>query len=263
MEDVQSQKDHRNIALEKVGVKRLMYPITVLDRQNGSQQTIAEVEMSVDLPHSFRGTHMSRFVELLNRHRGEITMNTMGPILRGMKKALSARRAEMTLKFSYFVEKTAPVSGAKSLLNYDCRFFASYDGKKDDFVLTVVVPVTTLCPCSKAVSARSAHNQRSHVTVSTRFGGFLWIEDLIRMVEDSASAEIFSLLKRGDEKYLTERAYENPRFAEDLVREIALKLDACPEVVWYAVETENHESIHAHSAYAFYKRDKRLKNRKS
>jgi GTP cyclohydrolase I len=257
MEDVQSQNDHRNIALEKVGVKRLFYPITVLDRENGSQHTIAEVEMGVDLPHSFRGTHMSRFIEILNRFRGEITMNTMGPILGAMKKALCAKRAEMTLKFPYFMEKTAPVSGAKSLLNYDCRFYASFDGTEEDFVLTVVVPVTTLCPCSKAVSARSAHNQRSYVTVSVRFAEFIWIEEVIRMIEESGSAEIFSLLKRDDEKFLTEQAYENPRFAEDLVREIALKLEACPAIVWFAVETENQESIHAHSAYAFYKRDKR------
>lgn len=219
--------------------------------------------MTVDLPHNFRGTHMSRFVEVLDKHRGEVTLKTMGPILRSMKRALEAKTAEMLVKFPYFVEKSAPVSGAKSLLKYDCRFWGSYDGKKMDFVLTVTVPVTTLCPCSKAVSVHSAHNQRSLVTVSVRFSKMLWIEDVIRMVETSASAEIFSLLKRADEKYLTEHAYENPRFAEDLVREVAIKLNDHSNVLWYTVETENLESIHAHSAYAFIKRDRRKKGSSS
>lgn len=257
LEDVQSQTDDRNITLEKVGVKRLFYPITVLDRSNGSQQTVAEVEMSVEVPHSFRGTHMSRFIEILNQHRGEITMNTMGPILKKMRRALSAERAEMTLKFPYFIEKKAPISKAKSLMSYECRFFGGFDGNHQDFVLTMVIPVTTLCPCSKAVSVKSAHNQRSLVTVAIRFGAFLWIEDIIKLVEESGSAEVYALLKRPDEKFLTERAYENPRFTEDLVREVVVKLDACPEIIWFAVECESLESIHAHSAYAFFKKDKR------
>jgi len=256
MRDVQSQPDFRKIALDRVGIKRLSYPITVLDRQNGSQETVGEFEMMVDLPHMFRGTHMSRFLEILDAHRGEITIYTLGPILRKMKRILSAEKAEVSVKFPFFIEKTAPVSKAKSLLGYECRFFASFDGENDDFVLSASVPVTTLCPCSKAISRHSAHNQRSIVTVSVRFSDFFWLEDLIRIVEESASAEIFSLLKRSDEKFLTERAYANPRFAEDIVREIALRLNRHPSITWYAIETENFESIHGHSAYAFLKREK-------
>jgi len=259
MEDIQNQPDTRNIPLDKVGVKRLSYPVTVWDRAHQTQQTIADIEMSVDLPHMFRGTHMSRFVEILNEHHGEITMLTMEPILRQVKKALEAKRAEMTVSFPFFIEKTAPVSKAKSLLSYQCRFFGSFDGRRKDFVLSVTVPVTTLCPCSKALSKNSAHNQRSMVSVSIRFSKLIWIEELVRMVEDSASSEIFSLVKRADEKFLTEQAYDNPRFAEDLVREVALKLDRHPDVLWYTVETENLESIHSHSAYAFLKRDKRAR----
>ena len=174
-----------------------------------------------------------------------------------MKEALSAHRAEMSVSFPFFIEKTAPVSKAKSLLSYQCRFVGSCDGYQKDFVLSITVPVTTLCPCSKAVSKYSAHNQRSLVTICIRFSKMIWIEELVRMVEESASSEIFSLVKRADEKFLTEQAYDNPRFAEDLVREVALKLEQHPDVVWYTVETENFESIHDHSAYAYLKRDKR------
>lgn len=255
MEDIQNQQDLRDIPIDRVGIKRLSYPITVHDRSNRVQQTVAEIDMTVDLPRHFRGTHMSRFVEILDAHRGEITMTTMADILREVRWKLAAERAEMSASFPYFVEKVAPVSEARSLMRYDCRFLAKFDGS-DDFVLTVTVPVTTLCPCSKAISRESAHNQRSMVTVSARFASFLWIEDLIRCVEESASAEVYTLLKRSDEKYLTEHAYEHPRFAEDLVREVAVRLDAIPAITWYTVETENFESIHAHSAYAFLKRER-------
>jgi len=255
MEDIQNQPDERNIPIDRVGVKRLSYPITVLDKFRGRQETVAEIEMTVDLPHRFRGTHMSRFVEILEKHRSEITLFTIGKILREIRKALNARCASMSADFPYFIEKTAPVSGAKSLMRYDCRFSGTFS-KSEDFVLTVTVPVTTLCPCSKAISKRSAHNQRSLVTVSAKFAKFLWIEDLVRMVEESASAEVFTLLKRIDEKFLTERAYGRPRFAEDLVREVAQRLEQTTEVVWFSVAVESIESIHAHSAYAFLKREK-------
>lgn len=255
MDDIQNQRDDRNIPIDEVGVKRLSYPITVLDKHHGRQETVAEIEMTVGLPHEFRGTHMSRFLEVLEKHRGEMTLFTIGRILREIKRRLHAERAAMSVAFPYFIEKTAPVSGARSLLRYDCRFYGTLD-RAADFVLTVVVPVTTLCPCSKAISARSAHNQRSLVTVSARFTDFLWIEDLVELVEASASAEVFTLLKRPDEKWLTEQAYDRPRFAEDLVREVAQRLDALPQVSWYAVSTENLESIHAHSAFAFLKREK-------
>lgn len=259
MEDIQNQHDERNIPIDSVGVKRLSYPITVLDKARERQETVAEIEMTVDLPQHFRGTHMSRFVEVLESHRGEMTIFTIGKILREIKKRLSAHRASMTISFPFFIEKSAPVSGARSLMRYDCTFFGAFE-EKEDFVLTVTVPVTTLCPCSKAISRGSAHNQRSLVTVSARFAKFLWIEDLVRMVEASASAEVFTLLKRPDEKFLTERAYDRPRFTEDLVREVAQLMEGAPEVTWYAVSAESLESIHAHSAYAFLKREKQGKS---
>jgi len=257
MEDVQNQKDDRNISIDRVGIKRLSFPIIVRDKSKKLQSTVADIEMSVDLPRQFRGTHMSRFVEVIESHRGEITAVTMRTILREIKKKLSAGKAEMSVRFPYFIEKKAPISRAKSLLRYDCRFFGVFDGN-DDFVLSVTVPVTTLCPCSKAISKSSAHNQRSFVTVSVRFTKFVWIEELVQVVEECASAEVLTLLKRADEKYLTERAYARPRFAEDLVREVATRLDQKPEIIWFTVETENLESIHAHSAYAFLKREKRI-----
>jgi GTP cyclohydrolase I len=256
VKDIQNERDNRRISIDKVGIKKLHYPVVVLDQVNGTQQTTAEIDMSVDLPHSSRGTHMSRFLEVLNQHKGEVTMTTMMPILRHILESLHASRAEMSVKFPYFLEKRAPVSQSRSLLKYDCQFYGAFDGREFDFVLSVMVPVTTLCPCSKALSAKSAHNQRSLVSVSLRFSHMIWIEEVIHWVEESASADIFSLLKREDEKFLTEKAYANPRFAEDLVREIALRLNKHKDVIWYTVETENFESIHAHSAYAFIEKDK-------
>lgn len=254
--DLQSHPDHRRLPIARVGIKRLFYPFRVLDRRRRFQDVTGEFEVYVDLTHTERATHMSRFVEIINQHRGEVTSNTIESILKDVKKRLQARRAELAVSFPYFVEKHAPVSGEASLMRYDCRFWASLD-RSLDFVLTVTVPVTTLCPCSKAISKASAHNQRSLVTVAIRFRRMVWIEEVIACVEASASAEVYTLLKRSDEKELTERAYERPRFAEDLVREVALRLDAHPEITWFTVETENLESIHAHSAYAFLKKDKR------
>lgn len=257
MRDIQSEKDHRNLEIQKVGVKGLRYPIVVQDRENGNQHTVAEIQMSVQLPHSFRGTHMSRFLEILNRHRGNIAADNLHEVLSEMRSRLDAEVAHMELEFPYFIEKVAPVSGAKGLQEYICRFEGSLGGSaaSSDFVLAVKVPVTTLCPCSREISSYGAHNQRSVVSLSVRFEGFVWIEDLVDVAEKSASCALYPLLKRKDEKYVTEYAYDNPRFVEDVVRECALLLEAMEGVCWYRVETENFESIHNHNAYALIEKD--------
>lgn len=256
MIDVQKRPDHRNLDIDKVGVKGVTYPILVLDRENRQQATIATVNMYVDLPRHFKGTHMSRFLEVLNRYRGEMTMHRMPDLLREMRDHLEAETAHLELEFPYFREKEAPVSRIRSLLDYKAFFKGSINGEMD-FVLGVQVPVTSLCPCSKEISAVGAHNQRSVITVQVRMAGFVWLEELIETVEASASCELFSLLKREDEKFVTERAYANPAFAEDIVRNVAERLRDDERITWFSVEAENFESIHNHSAYAFLEMDKR------
>lgn len=251
MVDVQNLKDHRNIDIQKVGVKGIKYPIIVLDKENGTQHVNATINMYVNLPHRFKGTHMSRFVEILNDYRGRINIKTFRKILSEMKEKLNAESAHMEINFPYFVEKTAPVSKAKSLMEYQCSFLGENSGEKDDFLVGIAVPVTTACPCSKEISEAGAHNQRSIVKVNLKFKKFFWIEDIIRLAEESASSEIFSLLKRADEKYVTEKAYNNPMFVEDVVRTIAEKLNRIENFTWYSVEAENMESIHNHNAYAY------------
>jgi GTP cyclohydrolase I len=251
--DVQSQPDFRKIAINKVGVKDIRYPIVVLDKKNKFQHTIGSVNMYVDLPHNFKGTHMSRFVEILNEHRGEITVKNFPEILQKMKKRFNAETAHMEVEFPYFIEKTAPVSKAKGLMEYRCRFSGSLSSS-NDFILEVTVPVATLCPCSKEISKRGAHNQRGMVKVAIRFHGFVWIEEIIKIVEDSASSPVYSILKRPDEKYVTEQAYDNPRFVEDVVREIASRLNNIRAIIWFSVAAENLESIHNHSTYAYLER---------
>jgi len=253
MRDIQSEEDPRRIEIDKVGVKELSYPIIVLDRANKLQHTVARVNMFVNLPHNFRGTHMSRFVEILNKYRGQITMKNMGPILRKMREVFRAESAHLEIDFPYFVEKEAPVSKAKSLMSYGCRFIGSLS-KKEDFLLEVRVPVNTLCPCSKEISERGAHNQRGEVRLQVRFKEFVWIEELISLVEASASSGLYSLLKREDEKWVTENAYDHPAFVEDVVRSVAEKLLNDPNITWFAVEAETQESIHNHNAYAFLER---------
>lgn len=250
MIDIQSQKDFRKIDIKKVGVKNIKYPITVLDRERGTQPVGATINMYVNLPHHFKGTHMSRFVEVLNDFRGQINIKTFQTILEKIRQKLRAQSAHMEIEFPYFMKKTAPVSKAKSMMEYHCLFTGENSADKNDFWVGVVVPVTTLCPCSKEISAFGAHNQRSIVTVKVRFRKFFWIEDLIKIVEDSASGEVYSLLKRVDEKFVTEQAYKNPKFVEDLVRSVAVRLNADKNFTWYSVEAENLESIHNHSAYA-------------
>jgi GTP cyclohydrolase I len=257
MIDVQKQKDTRNIDINKVGVKGIKYPIVVLDRSNKTQPTVATVSMYVDLPHHFKGTHMSRFVEILDKYRGEMTVNNMPEILLEMKEKLEAETAHIELEFPYFIEKEAPVSRARSLMDYHCSFSGSIHTEMD-FVLGVQVPVTSLCPCSKEISRFGAHNQRSHITVRVRSREFVWLEELIEAVEQSGSCDLYSLLKRDDEKYVTEHAYQNPVFVEDIVRNLAQRFRDDERITWFTAEAENFESIHNHSAYAFIEMDKRM-----
>lgn len=258
MIDIQNEPGFNDIDIDKVGVSDMNYPIEVLDKKAEKQSTTARINMYVDLPHSFKGTHMSRFIEVLNRYRGEITIRNMGKILQEIARNLEAKSAHMELAFKYFIEKEAPVSKSRSLMDYDCRFIGVYsqDGG-EDFILEVKVPVMNLCPCSKELSQSAAHNQRSEVTVQLRFNDFVWIEDIIALVENSASSDLYALLKRPDEKYITERAYDNPRFVEDVVRIIANELMGDDKVAWFSVMSKNYESIHHHNAYAFVERDKR------
>ncbi len=257
MIDIQNQTDHRRVEINKVGVKNIEYPITVLDKRHRVQHTVGKVNMYVNLPHHFKGTHMSRFIEVLNEYRGTINIKAISKILYKMKEKLNAKAAYLEVEFPYFIEKRAPVSRAKSLMGYTCQFLASLTERQNSLVVGVTVPVTTVCPCSREISRRGAHNQRSMVTVQVEFRKFFWLEDLIRLIEHSASAPVYSLLKRSDEKLLTEQAYENPMFVEDVVRNIALKLNSHPNITWFQVESENQESIHNHNAYAFVEKGKR------
>lgn len=248
--DVQSSRDTRKIPIDKVGIKDIRHPVVVKDRSGREQHTVANFNMYVSLPQHFKGTHMSRFVQILNNHEYEITVESFRKMLEEMVGTLEAESGHVEMKFPYFVNKTAPVSGVQSLLDYEVTFVGEYLNGKPSMRVKVLVPATSLCPCSKEISDYGAHNQRSHVTVDVRPNGFVWIEDLIDLVEKQASCELYGLLKRPDEKYVTERAYDNPKFVEDLVRDVATKLNEDDRIAAYIVEAENFESIHNHSAYA-------------
>jgi GTP cyclohydrolase I len=250
MHDKQSERDHRKLRIDKVGVRGLRFPIQIRDKEKVVQNTVATIGMFVDLPHEFKGTHMSRFIEVLNSHGSMVHVENIPDILHAMQQKLDAATAHLEMEFPFFLSKKAPVSAMESVMDYTARFDATACGKDIDFVLTVKVGVTTLCPCSKAISKYGAHNQRGLCTVQIRSRKAIWIEDLIALVEASASCELYSLLKRRDEKAVTERAYENPVFVEDLVRSVAEKLNAHRDVTWYKIEAENFESIHNHNAYA-------------
>jgi GTP cyclohydrolase I len=248
--DIQQQRDHRELRIDKVGVRNLRFPIRIRDKAHAHQDTIATVGMFVDLPHHFKGTHMSRFIEVLNAHGNVVHVENIPDILRAMQQRLDSQTAHLEMDFPFFLEKTAPVTGQTGLMDYQARFDATANGEEIDFVLEVRTNVTTLCPCSKAISTEGAHNQRGQVTVQLRSEETVWIEDVIALAEQSASCELYSLLKRPDEKHVTEQAYANPVFVEDLVRNVATHLNALPHVTWYKVEAENFESIHNHNAYA-------------
>ena len=254
--DVQNSKDKRGIAIDKVGIKNLSYPIAVLDKKKSLQHTIANINMYVDLPHYFKGTHMSRFLEVLNEYRGEISIVKFPDVLRKIKHVLNANSASVEMEFPYFIEKTAPVSRKKSLMEYICYYNGTIRGAKEGageesiIRIGVKVPINTLCPCSKEISEYGAHNQRGVVSVSIEFSKLRWFEDIIESVESCASSPIYSLLKRSDERFLTEHAYENPRFVEDVVRCVAGILKKDKDIKRFRVEAENFESIHNHNAYA-------------
>jgi GTP cyclohydrolase I len=255
--DVQNSADTRQIAINKVGIKSIRHPIKVQDKSTGVQHTIAMFNMYVGLPHNFKGTHMSRFVEILNSHEREISVENFPIMLREMLVKLEAETGHIEMNFPYFINKTAPISGVQSLMDYDVTFIGDICGGEIVTSTKVVVPVTSLCPCSKKISDYGAHNQRSHVTVTARTNDFMWIEEIVQLVEQEASCELFGLLKRPDEKYVTERAYDNPKFVEDMVRDVAARLNAEARVDAYVVESENFESIHNHSAYALIENDKK------
>ena len=258
MADVQNLADTRHIAINRVGIKDIRHPIKVKDKDRGVQHTIANFNMYVGLPHNFKGTHMSRFIAILNDNEREISVENFEPMLRAMVERLEAETGHVEMSFPYFINKTAPVSGVQSLMDYEVCFIGSIrEGGVYEFTMKVVVPVTSLCPCSKKISEYGAHNQRSHVTVTAVLNDHLWIEEMVQLVEAQASCEVFGLLKRPDEKWVTERAYDNPKFVEDMVRDVAGQLNREPRIDAYVVESENFESIHNHSAYALIERDKR------
>jgi len=255
--DVQNSPDTRHLAIDKVGIKDIRHPVRISERNGGEQHTIANFNMYVNLPHNFKGTHMSRFVEILNHHEREITPASFQDMLSEMIGTLEAEAGHIEMTFPYFVTKIAPVSGVRSLMDYSVTFIGEIYSSTPILWIKVVVPVTSLCPCSKKISRYGAHNQRSHVTVTVRTEGFIWIEELIDLVEGQASCGLYGLLKRPDEKYVTERAYENPKFVEDMVRDVATQLNADKRISAYVVESENFESIHNHSAYAMIQTDKK------
>ncbi len=258
MADVQNMSDHRNIEIDKVGVKGVKYPIVVRDKMNGFQHTVATIDMYVNLPHNYKGTHMSRFVEILHSNQSMINMKNFPNILREMKDKLNAESTHLEVRFPYFLKKEAPISKTQSYLEYMAGFHGTMDdsGTMREFVVSVSVPINTLCPCSKEISEHGAHNQRGVARVDVKFRNFFWIEDLIARIEECASSGIYSILKREDEKYVTERSFENPKFVEDVVRDIAEVLSMDENITWFAVEAENFESIHNHSAYAYLERQK-------
>ena len=248
--DVQGSEDRRRLAIDKVGIKAIRHPVKVAERDGGVQHTVALFNMYVALPHQFKGTHMSRFVDILNAHEREISVPSFKQMLAEMVVRLEAQAGHVEMNFPYFINKAAPVSKVESLIDYDVSFIGDIKDGETSLTLKVVVPVTSLCPCSKQISDYGAHNQRSHVTIWARSQSFVWIEELVEIAERNASSELYGLLKRPDEKFVTERAYDNPKFVEDLVRDVAASLNADARIEWYRVESENFESIHNHSAYA-------------
>jgi GTP cyclohydrolase I len=261
MIDIQNQADHRDVALSKVGVKGLEYPIRVLDKVKKVQHTTARVDLYADLPRHFKGTHMSRFIEIFHRYREDLSMPRFLDMLKAIRTDLEAESAFGSMTFPYFLEKNAPVSGLPGMMSYECRYQGWVRAPKDGgpmkkgedrhFTVSVSVPVTTVCPCSKAISDRGAHNQRGMVRVDLELGPFFWIEDIIDLVEKAASSPVYSLLKREDEKFVTEHAYDNPKFVEDLVRDVYIEIKDMKVFPRFSVEAENFESIHNHSAFAY------------
>ena len=254
--DVQGSADKRKIAINKVGIKDIRHPVVVKDRSDGLQHTIATFNMYVFLPHHFKGTHMSRFVKILNDHEKEISNKSFQEMLVEMSELLEADSGYIEMNFPFFINKKAPVTGLESLLDYNVSLIGEIKGGETQIRIKIEVPVTSLCPCSKSISDYGAHNQRSHITLGVKTDGFIWIEEIIELVEKQASCELYGLLKRPDEKFVTERAYDNPKFVEDMIRDVAVKLNEEDRIRSYVLESENFESIHNHSAYALVEHDK-------
>ena len=259
MPDVQQSYDARNIPIDKVGVRNIRYPITLrCPATQKLQHTVARINMYVHLSHEQKGTHMSRFLEVLNEHRHEIRYDQIRDVCRDIKQRLAAQEAHLELMFPYFIHKLAPVTRAPGMIDVEVTFECTLSEARSDFLMGIKVPATSLCPCSKEISAYGAHNQRCEIEVRASFGDgeTMWIEELFELVERSASASVFAVLKRPDEKWVTEAAYDNPKFVEDIVRDLALQLDAEKRIRWYQAQSENFESIHNHNAYAFIEREK-------
>lgn len=248
MKDVQSEKDLRCIPLKHVGIKDLRWPIALRDKEQGVQHSVAKVTLAVDLPHDMRGTHMSRFVECMGQ-LGPVGLAEIEGILDHLKEHLQAEKAFMQLEFPYFIRKVAPVSGMSAPMDIDCIYKAE-KGEKFKLRICAVIPVQTLCPCSKEISEYGAHNQRAYAKLEIEANEMVWLEELVAIADAAASAPVYGLLKRPDEKFVTESAYDNPRFVEDAVREVAMRLDADKRITWYRAEVESMESIHNHNAFA-------------
>ena len=259
--DIQSSKDTRHISIDKVGIKDIKHPVVVKDRSGREQHTVANFNMYVNLPDQYKGTHMSRFVEILNNHEYEITVKSFKRMIEEMTELLNAESGNVEMTFPYFVNKAAPVSGVESLMDYVVSFIGKIENGKPEVLVKVEVPVTSLCPCSKNISDYGAHNQRSRITACVEMNDFIWIEELLEVIEKVASCELYGLLKRPDEKYVTEKASDNPKFVEDLVRDIAVEFNNDDRIAAYTVESENFESIHNHSAYAMLTCDKKKKSK--
>ncbi len=250
MRDVQGHRDDRRLAIEQVGIRGLRHPIVITDRAGREQHTISVSSIYVDLAHDQKGIHMSRCVEIVRRHKAILSLAGFMRMLEDTASHLGASASYIQLSFPFFVTKKAPISGVEGLMDYQVSIEGEHRGGVCDVRLKVVVPVTSLCPCSKDISDYGAHNQRTHITITARAGSGLWLEDLIEVAEKEASCDLYSVLKRPDEKYVTERAYDNPKFVEDIVRDVAAALKKTPHVLSFVVESENFESIHNHSAYA-------------
>lgn len=258
MPDVQGNADDRKVAIDRVGVKEVVYPMRLATRDGSEQTAVANINMYVALPQEKKGTHMSRFLEVLNEHQcSPFRPEDIPTITLAIKERLNASEAHFEASFTYFIEKPAPVTGQTGLMNYEVRFECTANEKEEDFVMSVAAPATSLCPCSKEISEYGAHNQRCRIEAAVRTEGFMWIEDLVEQLESAASHPVYAVLKRPDEKYVTEKAYENPKFVEDIIRDLAITLNQDDRVVQYAISSENFESIHSHNAYAEIERDKR------
>ncbi|MBU3945852.1 MAG: GTP cyclohydrolase I FolE2 [Proteobacteria bacterium] len=241
------------INIEAVGIKDIQLPVRIREKNGGLQNTVATVSMQARMPGPYRESCVTVFTTALNKYMDEMSVTIFSNLLEEIREALKAESASIVMSFPYFIEKKAPVTGTRSLMEYNCTFTGSVGSEKEeeDFILSVLVPVTTLCPCSKEISAVGAHNQRAEVSLNVKFSKFIWVEELIDMVEESASCPVYALLKRPDEKYVTEQAYNNPMFVEDVVRKVAVAALAHPDITWFSAGVESFESIHKHSAYAY------------